>query len=164
MKELMQVKQAVIDALNGAGVMAIEAFPDSRAKAYAGAVAAVAVGAAEGKTMGFCNYLGEVYDDEAGTVREIYGKQLDGSITVDIRAERAVDCEAGCQQAAEVLLGGLPSGIRPGELRWEALGWEKSTGMFLRKGSLLCQAIFVAQSQEDGEVFLDFILKGVMQD
>ena len=114
--------------------------------------------------MGFCDYLGEVYDDEAGTVQEIYGKQLDGSITVDIRAERAVDCEAGCQQAAEVLLGGLPSGIRPGELRWEALGWEKSTGMFLRKGSLLCQAIFVAQSQEDGEVFLDFILKGVMQD
>lgn len=164
MKELMQVKQAVMDALNDAGVTAIETFPDSRAKSYAGAVAAVAVGAAEGKTMGFCNYLGEVYDDEAGTVQEIYGKQLDGSITVDIRAERAVDCEAGCQQAAEVLLGGLPSGIRPGELRWEALGWEKSTGMFLRKGSLLCQAIFVAQSQEDGEVFLDFILKGVMQD
>ena len=164
MKELMQVKQAVIDALNGAGVMAIEAFPDSRAKAYAGAVATVAVGTAEGKTMGFCNYLGEVYDDEAGTVREIYGKQLDGSIMVDIRAERAVDCEAGCQQAAEVLLSGLPSGIRPGELRWEALSWEKATGMFLRKGNLQCQAVFVAQSQEEGEVFLDFILKGVMQD
>jgi hypothetical protein len=35
--------------------------------------------------------------------------------------------------------------------------------MFLRKGHLLCQAVFVAQSQEDGELFLDFILKGVMQ-
>lgn len=164
MKELIQVKQVVIDALNHAGVPAIEAFPDSRAKSYTGAIAAVAVGTAEGKTVGFCNYLGEIYDDEAGTVRELYGKQLEGSITVDIRAERAADCEAGCQQAAEVLLGGLPSGIRPGELRWEALRWEKSTGMFLRKGNLLCQTVFVAQSQEDGEVFLDFILKGVMQD
>ena len=54
-------------------------------------------------------------------------------IAVEVRAERAADCETGCQQAAEVLLGGLPGGIRPGELRWEALGWEKSTGMFLRK-------------------------------
>ena len=127
-------------------------------------MAAIAVGAAEGKTLGFCNYLGEVYDDAAGTVRELYGKQLEGDITVDLRAERAADCETGCQQAAEVLLGGLPSGIRPGELRWEALSWEKATGMFLRKGSLRCQAVFVAQSQEEGEVFLDFILKGVMQD
>lgn len=163
MKELIQVKQAVVAALNAAGVTAIEAFPDAKAKSYPGAVATVVVGAAEGKTLGFCNYLGEIYDDAAGTVLELYGKQLEGDIAVDIRADRATECENGCQQAAEVLLGGLPSGIRPGELRWEALTWEKSTGMFLRKGHLQCQAVFVAQSQEDGEVFLDFILKGVMQ-
>lgn len=163
MKELMQVKQAVIRALNDTGVTAMGAFPDSKAKAYPGAVATVAVGAAEGKAMGFCNYLGEIYDDEAGTVRELYGKQLEGDIAVDVRADRAADCEDGCQKAAEALLGGLPAGIRPGELRWEAPVWEKATGMFLRKGHLQCQAVFVAQSQEDGEPFLDFILKGVMQ-
>ena len=163
MKELIHVKQAVVQAMNHAGVMAIEAFPDAKAKAYSGAVATVAVGAAEGKTLGFCIYLGEIYDDAAGTVRELYGKQLEGDISVDIRASRAADCETGCQQASEVLLGGLPNGIRPGELRWEALVWEKATGMFLRKGHLQCQAVFVAQSQEEGEVFLDFILKGVMQ-
>ena len=162
MKELIQVKQAVVQAMNHAGVTAMEAFPDAKAKAYSGAVATVAVGTAEGKTLGFCNYLGEIYDDAAGTVRELYGKQLEGDISVDIRASRAADCETGCQQASEVLLG-LPSGIRPGELRWEALVWEKATGMFLRKGHLQCQAVFVAQSQEEGEVFLDFILKGVMQ-
>lgn len=163
MKELIQMKQAVVSALNAAGVTAIEAFPDAKAKSYPGAVATVAVGAAEGRTLGFCNYLGEIYDDTAGTMLELYGKQLEGDIAVDIRAERATECENGCQRAAEVLLGGLPSGIRPGELRWEALTWEKSTGMFLRKGHLQCQAVFVAKSQEDGEVFLDFILKGVMQ-
>jgi len=164
MKELAQVRQAVIDALNHAGLTALEAFPDSRAKAYSGAVAAVAVGAAEGKNLGFCNYLGEIYDEDAGTVRELYGKQLEGDIAVEIRSVRAADCEKGFQQAAEILLGGLPNGIRPGELRWEALAWEKSTGMFLRRGSLRCQAVFVAESQEEGEPFLDFILKGVMQD
>ena len=163
MKELVQVKEAVIRALKDAGISAMEAFPDSKAKAYPGAVATVAVGAAEGKMLGFCNYLGEIYDPEAGTVRELYGKQLESDITVDLRADRAADCEEGCQRAAEVLLSGLPAGIRPGELRWEALVWEKTTGVFLRKGHLQCQAVFVAQSQEDGELFLDFILKGVMQ-
>lgn len=164
MKELTQVRDAVVSALNGAGVRALAAFPADRAKRYSGAVAAVAVGAAEGKAMGFCNYLGEVYDPEAGTVRELYGKQLEGVITVDVRAERAADCEKACGTAAEVLLGGLPSGIRPGELNWEALCWEKETGMFLRRGGLQCRAVFTAQEQEDGAMFLDFILRGVMTD
>lgn len=113
--------------------------------------------------MGFCNYLGEVYDQEAGTMRELYGKQLEGDITVELRAERAADCEAGTEKVADILLGKLPSGIRPGELRWEALSWEKTTGMFLRRGSLRCQAVFTAQTDEEGETFLDFILKGVMR-
>jgi len=164
MKELTQVREAVITALKDAGMAALAAYPDQRAKQYDGEVAAVSVGAAEGKTMGFCNYLGEVYDEAAGTVRELYGKLLEGNITVDIRAQRAADCEAGCEMATEVLLGRLPDGIRPGELRWDALKWERTTGMFLRSGSLRCQAVFTAQGQEDGEVFLDFILKGVMQD
>jgi len=163
MKELAQVRRTVLEALQGAGLTALEAYPDSRARVYEGPVAAVAVGAAEGRTVGFCNYLGEVRDPESGEVRELYGKQLEGEITVDIRAQRAADCERGCQRAAEVLLGGLPAGVRPGELRWEALSWERSTGMFLRRGSLRCQAVFTAQSREDGAAFLDFILKGVMR-
>jgi len=164
MKELAQVRRVVLEALNDAGIMALEAFPDSPAKEYSGPVATVAVGAAEGRCLGFCNYLGEYYDQTAGTVRELYGKQLEGDILVDIRAERAADCESGCEAAAEVLLGGLPVGIRPGELRWEALQWEKTTGLFLRRGILRVQAVFVAESGEDGETFLDFILKGVMRD
>jgi len=162
-KELTQVRDAVIAALNGAGVVAMPMFPDQRAKRYPGPVAAVAVGTAEGKNIGFCNYLGETYDEESGTVRELYGKLLEGNVIVDLRAERAADCETGCEKAAEILMNGLPIGIRPGELRWDALTWEKTTGMFLRQGTLRCQATFVAKTQEDGEVFLDFILKGVMQ-
>ena len=163
MKELTQVRDAVISALQEAGLSAMAAFPTERAKRYDGAVAAVAVGTASGGAVGFCNYLGETWDEAAGTVRELYGKQLEGDITVDIRAEKAADCEDGCETASEVLLGGLPSGIRPGELRWEAISWEKATGMFLRKGHLQCRATFIAREQEDGEMFLDFILKGVMK-
>ena len=164
MKELKQVRDAVMTALTNAGLRVMTAFPDGRAKQYEDAVVTLAVGAAEGKTMGFCNYLGEVYDEENGTVLELYGKQLEGEITVDVRAGKAAICEQGCETAADVLLGGLPSGIRPGELNWEALCWDKATGMFLRRGTLRCRATFVARGTEDGEVFLDFILKGVMTD
>ena len=163
MKELTQIRDAVIAALNQAGMKALAVFPEERMKQYSGAVAAVGVGTAEGKAMGFCNYLGQMYDEDAGTVRELYGKYLDAVITVDVRADRAADCESGCETAAEVLLAGLPSGIRGGELAWEGLHWEKETGMFLRRGNLRCQAVFVARSGGDEETFLDFILKGVME-
>ena len=163
MKELTQIRDAVVKALQEAGMTALAAFPEGKAKQYHGAVAAVAVGAAEGKPMALNNYLGEVYDEKTGTVQELYGRQLEGDITVSVRAERAADCEAGCETAAEVLLGHLPAGIRPQQLGWEALTWEKGTAMFLRKGTLRCQAVFTARGQEDGEVFDDFILKGVLQ-
>lgn len=161
-KELTQVREAVISALQNAGLTALAAFPAERARSYETAVAAVAVGAAQGRAMGFCNYLGEVRSEDGGQVKELYGKQLEGIITVDIRGRRAADCEAGCEAAAEALLGELPSGIRPGELCWEALAWERETGMFLRRGHLRCRAFFTAESREDGVEFLDFSLKGVM--
>ena len=87
MKELTQIRDAVIAALNQAGLKALAVFPEERMKQYSGAVAAVGVGTAEGKAMGFCNYLGQMYDEDAGTVRELYGKYLDAVITVDVRAE-----------------------------------------------------------------------------
>ena len=125
MKELSQIRMAVLDALRGAGIQAMEVFPEKQAMAYSGVVAAVGVGAASGKTAGFCHYLGEMKDPETQAVRERYGKELFGQITVELRANRAADCERGCETATEVLLGGLPEGVRTGELTWEAICWEK---------------------------------------
>ena len=95
-------------------------------------------------------------------MREVYGKQLEAEILVDLRAQRAADCEAACAQAADVLLGGLAEGIRCGELAWEGLCWDKAAGMFRRRGRLQCRAVFVAEAGEDDETFLDFRLKGVL--
>ena len=41
MKELSQIRMAVLDALRGAGIQAMEAFPEKQAMAYSGVVAAV---------------------------------------------------------------------------------------------------------------------------
>ena len=51
-KELTQVRSAVTAALQGAGLTALTAFPAERARAYEGAVAAVAVGTAHGPSLG----------------------------------------------------------------------------------------------------------------
>lgn len=162
MREMTQIRDAVIKSLQEGGLQAVAAFPAERMKDYDAAVAAVDVGSVEGSVLGFCNYLGEVYDQERGTTRELYGKQLEAEILVDIRGKRAALCQSGCETAADVLLGGLPSGIRCGELAWEGLKWEKETEMFLRRGKLGCQAVFVAEISEEAGTFLIFQLKGVM--
>ena len=162
MKELRQIRDAVIGALRDGGLEAEAAFPAKWADERKIPLATVAVGAMEGKHIGFCGYLGQ-RQEESGQVREVYGTRLEGVITVDIRAGRAAVCEGGGETASAVLLGGLPEGIRPGELSWEALTWEKETGLFLRRGKLRCEALFLAEAGEEGETFLDFILKGVMQ-
>ena len=161
MKELTQVRDAVISALTAAGVPAFAAFPAEEARRYEAAVAAVDVGTVQGTVLGFCNYLGQTRD-KTGAMYEVYGKQLEAEVTVEIRAGRAADCQSGCETAADVLLGGLPSGVRPAELAWEALQWERETELFLRRCRLRCRALFTAQAEEEGQAFLDFVLKGVL--
>ena len=66
------------------------------------------------------------------------------------------------------LLGTLPTYAlaqdtwSPGELNWEALTWERETGLFLRRGRLRCRAYFLARAEEGDTVFLDFRLKGAV--
>lgn len=162
MKELRQVRDAVIHALRDGGLAAEAAFPSKWAAGRNTALASVCVGTAEDRALGFCGYLGETQGRD-GQVREVYGKRLEGIVNLDIRAEGAAACEAGAETAATVLLEKLPEGIRPGELSWEALAWEKQTGLFLRRGKLRCEALFLAEAGDEGPEFLDFILKGVLQ-
>ena len=163
MRELRQMRDAVIRALEAGGLAAEAAFPAKWTAERKTPLASVAVDTAGERAVGLCGYLGEARDP-AGGVREVYGKRLEGVISVDVRAERAAACQRGCETAAAVLLGGLPEGIRPGELRWEGLAWERETELFLRRGRLRCEALFLAESEDGGAVFLDFVLKGVLRD
>lgn len=162
MRELRQIRDAVIGALREGGLAAEAAFPAKWAAERKTPLATVAVGAAESRALGLCGYLGETLGED-GRVREVYGRRLEGVIAVDIRAERAADCQEGGEAAAAVLLEKLPEGIRPGELNWEALVWEKETGLFLRRGKLKCEALFLAEAGDEDGAFRDFMLKGVLR-
>lgn len=162
MNGLGQICAAVITALQDAGITAVAAY-EGRAKRYGGPVAAVDVESAAESAPGMGNYLGQTADSETGEIREIYGWQMDAKILLEVRAPEAAACEQTMETAADVLLGGLPSGLRPQEVTWEGISWDKLNGMFLRKGTLRCRAFFTAESEEEAGTLLDFILKGTMR-
>ena len=83
MSGLEQVRQAVINTLRAAGLTAIPAFAGQAAQ-YDTAAVTVDVGAVSGKPAAMGSYLGETYDPEAGTVRELYGCRLDLTLTLGV--------------------------------------------------------------------------------
>ena len=77
--------------------------------------------------------------------------------------EGAAGCDRVLETLHQVMMEGLPSGLKPAELKWEEAAWDQDASMFLRRGSLRCGAYFIAAASEDGPLLEDFILKGVMK-
>lgn len=159
-----QVKHALRCALEKAGLQTRAAFAPGQAVAYEGPVAAVGLRRGESRGSGLSSYLGR--QRTGGGWREVYGLRMDLTLSLDLYAPADMGA-AGCDQALEllhrVMLEGLPAGLRPKELSWEEAVWDKDTSMFLRRGSLHCEAVFTAETEEDNILVTDFILKGVVE-
>ena len=162
---LEQVRDALADALQAAGLAVCPAFSPGWAKQYSAPVAAVGLRAGESRSDAFNSYLGRQFDPETQSTHELYGMRLELTLSLDIYAPPESGA-AGCDQALDtlhrVMLEGLPTGLKPTELRWEETAWDEATSMFLRRGSLSCSAYFVATATEEGAWLTDFILKGVV--
>ena len=158
-----QAKRALCAALERAGLQAETAFASERAAARESAVAVVGLRRGESRGGGLSSYLGR--RQEGSRWREVYGLRMELTLSLDIYSPPGLGA-AGCDSALEtlhqVMLGSLPSGLRPTELKWEETGWDEDTSMFLRRGSLSCSAFFTALAEEDGALISDFILKGVV--
>ena len=165
MSGLEQVKRAIAGALEKAGIAARLAFEPGWAKGYSGPVVAVGLRRGESRGGALSSYLGQQEDPETRDCREVYGMRMELTLSLDIYSPPGLGA-AGCDSALEtlhqVMLGSLPSGLRPTELKWEETGWDEDTSMFLRRGSLSCSAFFTALAEEDGALISDFILKGVV--
>lgn len=162
MTGLHQIRRAVLDALTAAGIRAVAAYGGSAGQ-YAGPVVCVDVAESAGKPMALGGYLGEVYDAAAGTTREVYGRQLDTALCLEVRAIGAAACEETFEAVSDALEhGALPSGLRTGEQSWEAVCWDAANQMFLRRGRICCRAWFTAGTDPDTGEVRDFILKGVL--
>lgn len=165
MNGLEQVKNAITSALEKSGIQARTAYAPGWAKAYPGPVVAVGLRTGESRGGALNSYLGLRTDPATQLSQEIYGMRLELTMSLDIYCPPK-DGAAGCDQVLEtmhqILLDGLPSGLRPTELKWEEAVWDEDTAMFLRRGSLACSAYFVSATSEDGLLLSDFILKGVV--
>ena len=161
MRGLNLLRGAVIEALEKGGMKALPACP-GKARNYPGTVVTVDVGQAEGKPLALGSYLGT--REETGTQRELYGCRLDFTLTLEVRGERAGDCEEGWETISDILGGGtLPSGIHFSRQSWEGLCWDAGTERFLRRGSLGGSAYFIAERDAETAALLDLKLKGVVR-
>ena len=161
MNGLEQVKQTVAGALNQAGLAVRTAFEPGWAARCDGPVAAVGLRTGESRGGAMGRYLGQTPDR-----REVYGLQLELTLSMDLYSPAelgAPGCDSALETLHQVMLSGLPAGLKPAELRWEETVWDEDTAMFVRRGSLSCGAYFTAESSEDGVLLTDFILKGVVR-
>ncbi len=161
MNGLEQVKQTVAGALNQAGLAVRTAFEPGWAARCDGPVAAVGLRTGESRGGAMGRYLGQTPDR-----REVYGLQLELTLSIDLYSPAelgAPGCDSALETLHQVMLSGLPAGLRPAELRWEETVWDEDTAMFVRRGSLSCGAYFTAEASEDGVLLTDFILKGVVR-
>lgn len=160
-----QVKAALISALEQQGLKALPADRADWAKSYDRPVAAVGLRTGESRAASMASYLGQRTDPATLIPREVYGLKSELTLSLDLYSPPEMGA-AGCDEALEVLhealLIGLPSGLRVTGLRWEEARWDEAVDMFLRRGSLDCEAYFLASPSEDGNVLTDFILKGVV--
>lgn len=165
MNGLEQVKAAIAAALERSGVSAQIAYAPGWAKSYQQPVVAVGLRTGESRSGALSSYLGQRIDPKTMASQEVYGMRLELIMSLDIYCppkEGASGCDKVLDTLHQIMLDGLPSGLRPTELKWEEAVWDKETAMFLRRGSLACGAYFVAAAAEDGALLSDFILKGVV--
>ena len=165
MSGLEQVKTAVARALESAGIRVQAAYTPGWAKAYQRPVVAVGLRTGESRGSALSSYLGRRTDPGTQVCQEIYGMRMDLTLALDIYCppeEGAAGCDSVLEALHQIVLERLPSGLKPGGLKWEETVWDEDTSMFLRRGSLTCGAYFIAAASEDGALLSDFILKGVV--
>lgn len=166
MHGLEQVKTSLADALKNAGIAARIAYAPGWAKSYHAPVVAIGLRTGESKGGALSHYLGQRTDPETLLTQEVYGLRLELTLSLDIYCppkDGASGCDSVLETLHQIMLEGLPAGLRPTELKWEEAVWDADTSMFLRRGSLACSAYFTAAASEDGLLLTDFILKGVVK-
>lgn len=154
------IEQAVLEALTGAGLHAVRRFPNCSLDKH---TPTVTVGVSSGTVDGgFSNYLGVRFQE--GVPVEVYGQKTDVTIELDVYvpAGEAETCGALLAQVQQGIYA-LPGGLRARRITQGQPERDPGTGMFRCPCTLECTAYFVSTAQEDGEIWTDFVLRGVLE-
>lgn len=160
---LNTLREGVAEELRQCGLNAVTAMESARAARWREAVTAVAVSGIVCAPGGFQDYLGTKRDPESEMERELYGREMELTLALDVFAPRDAGA-AVCQEAAEAVMECLmcrgAAGLTALEVRAERVEFLEREGLYRLPVSCRCRAWLVAESPESGGIFTDFVVKG----
>lgn len=162
---LSALREAVIRQLRQNGINAVAAMDSARANRWREAVAAVCVSRMTCAPGGFQNYLGVHTDQESQKRRELYGRAAELTLTLEIFAPRdggGSACQNAAETAAECLVCQGAAGLDALEIQTGRVDFLEREGLYRQEVSCRCAAWLVARTDDEGEAFADFEVKGRM--
>ena len=159
-------RQSVVEQLRESGLNAVAAMESVRANRWREAVAAVSLSRVVCAPGGFKDDLGVMTDPESGVERELYGREVQLTLALDVFAPRDGG-ESACQRVAEAVTECLvcqgAAGLSALEVQAGRVEFLEQDGMYRQEISCRCKAWLVARMDDDGGAFVDFEVKGRMK-
>ena len=159
---LNALREQVAEQLRQAGVNAVTGMESVRSSRWREAVAAVSLMRVVCAPGGFQDYLGTV-QEENGPERELYGREVELTLALDIFAPRDGG-ESACQKAAETAVESLmcrgAAGLNALEIQTGQVEFLEKEGLYRLKTTCRCRAWLVARMDDGGGAFVDFEVKG----
>ena len=159
---LNALREQVAEQLRQAGVNAVTGMEGARASRWREAVAAVSLSRVVCAPGGFQDYLG-THREENGQERELYGREVELTLALDIFAPRDRG-ESACQEAAEAAVESLmchgAAGLSALEIQTGQVEFLDKEGLYRQKTSCRCKAWLVARMDDGDGAFVDFEVKG----
>ena len=162
---LNALREKVAEQLRQAGINAVTGMESARASRWREAVAAVSLSRVVCAPGGFKDYLG-MHQEENGLERELYGREVELTLALDIFAPRDAG-ESACQEAAEAVAESLvchgAAGLNALEIQTGQVEFLDKEGLYRQKTTCRCKAWLVARMDDGGGAFVDFEVKGRMK-
>ena len=162
MREEQGIVTGMCAFLTGQGIPARPAWAgEERARPGEGVVV-VGLRRYEAAQGGFAHYLGEHYDEDTARWQEVYGKQVEVELSLDLYAgERQGG--GGMQELLERLVQELtlsaPEGVQVGEITCGPTRWDGENRCLTREVSARC-TLWLRCVAGEGGAFTDFELRG----
>lgn len=157
------LRERVAEQLRQNGLNALAAMDRAPASRWREAAAAVALSGVACAPGGFRDYLGVRSDPATGREQELYGRQAEITLTLDIFAPRDGGGDA-CQRAAEIAVESLlcqgAAGLTALEVRTGRVEFLEKEGLYRQSVSCRCGAWLISRTGEEAGTFVDFEVKG----
>lgn len=156
----------VVEQLRKNGLNAIAAMESVRASRWREAVVAVSLSRVACAPGGFMDYLGVRKDPETGAESEVYGREAELTLALDVFSPKDGG-EGACQTAAEAVVECLvcqgAAGLAALEVQAGRVEFLEADGLYRQEISCRCKAWLAARADDETGVFTDFEVRGRLQ-